>query len=283
MNTLFLTIFTPTYNRADKLHRVYNSIKRQTLQKINNRYIFEWIIVDDGSNDNTKELVSKWQKESDFPIRYFYQTNQGKPSASIKGIEEAKGEWFLFCDSDDEFVEETFEIFYNVWINFTEDERQKCGGIGVLCRDQFGNRIGCDYPITEKLIPTIDIFFKWRDIGLGETWAILRTKNLKKAFTIPKEAKNLKFIPESFFWTRITLELRPYSYFINKVLRVYYKNEDNNISNNIRQKFPEGFLFESKWFITRYWWILFKYPKDYIKHLLKFIYFNFYIYKVIKL
>jgi len=270
---LFLTLFTPTFNRADKLYRVYNSIKKQTLKKINNKYIFEWIIVDDGSTDNTKELVEKWKSENNFAIRYFYQKNQGKPSASRKGIEEAKGELFLFCDSDDEFLPETFETFYNIWYKFSEEEKKKCGGIGVLCQDQYGNRIGCDYPIANKLIPTLDVFFKWRDIGLGETWALLKTDNLKKAFNIPEEAKNLKFIPESFFWSRLTLELRPYSYFVNNVLRVYYKNESGNISNNIREKYPEGFLFESKWFVTKYWKDVWIFPKIYFKHLIKLIYF----------
>ena len=94
-NNIFITVFTPTFNRANKLHRVYNSIKKQTLQKISNKYIFEWIIVDDGSNDGTKELVKKWQDESEFEIKYFYQKNQGKPSASRKGIKEAKGELYI--------------------------------------------------------------------------------------------------------------------------------------------------------------------------------------------
>ncbi len=144
---LFLTLFTPTYNRANKLHRVYDSIKSQTLLNDDNGYIFEWIIVDDGSNDNTKELVQKWIEESDFLIRYYYQENRGKPYATKEGIEKANGELFLICDSDDEFLPETFETFYNIWYGFSDEERDKCGGIGVLCRDQFGNRIGCDYPI----------------------------------------------------------------------------------------------------------------------------------------
>ena len=275
MNNLFLTVFTPTYNRADKLHRVYNSIKNQTLQKIDSEYIFEWIIVDDGSSDNTKELVESWKKEVDFPIRYFYQENQGKPTASRKGIEEANGELFLFADSDDEFLPETFETFYNTWNSFTEEEKKKCGGIGVLCQDQYGNRIGCDYPIEKKLLKDIEIVFKWRDIGLGETWAVLKTANLKKSFTIPKEAKNLKFIPESFFWSRMVFELNTYSYHINRVLRIYYRDDNDNISNNIRDKYPEGFFFESKWFVTKYWKSSYKYPKAYLKHLIKLTYFYF--------
>jgi glycosyltransferase involved in cell wall biosynthesis len=268
---MLITLFTPTFNRADKLHRVYDSILKQTLQKVDGEYIFEWIIIDDGSMDATKELIAKWQRESDFPIYYHYQSNQGKHAASRKAIELAQGELFLFCDSDDAFLEETFETFYTVWQGFSSEERDRCGGIGVLCQDQFGNRVGCDYPIQKQLIQTLEIFFKWRDIPLGETWAALKTENLKKAFVIPKEAEGLKFIPESFFWSRITFELRPYSYFVNKVLRIYYKNEGDNISNNIREKYPEGFLFESKWFVTQYSWVLHQDIKSYIKYMVKYI------------
>ncbi len=275
MKNNFLTVLTPTYNRADKLYRVYKSIKKQTLQKIDNNYLFEWIIVDDGSNDNTKELIEKWQKEVDWDIIYKYQKNQGKWKALQEGIKVAKGELTLIADSDDEFLDETFETFYNIWNSFSEDEKIKCSGIGVLCEDQYGNRVGCDFPIEKKLITTQKVVMKWKNIPLGETWAALKTKNLKFAFLdISNEAKLLKFIPESFFWDKITFKLKPYSYPINKVLRVYYRGGNDNISYNIREKHPEGFYFESKYFITHYPFVLLKYPKIYIKHLIKFIYFG---------
>jgi len=59
---VLITVFTPTYNREGKLHRVYNSLKNQTLKKVDNKPVFEWLIIDDGSEDNTRELVEKWQK-----------------------------------------------------------------------------------------------------------------------------------------------------------------------------------------------------------------------------
>ena len=268
---MLITIFTPIYNRANKLYRAYESLKQQTIKKIDEQYIFEWIIVDDGSTDNTKELVEKWQKESDFEIRYFYQSNKGKIHALRKGIDLSKCEWFLQLDSDDACKKETIEVFYNTINQFSNDELERCGGIGVLHQDQYGKPIGNDYPIEKKLLYTLDIIFKWRYLGLGDTWALLKTQNLKKSFIIPEEAKHLKFIPETFFWDRITFELKPYSYFINKRLGIVYRNEDDNISHNIRQKYPEGFLFESKWFINNYPNIFFKSPNAYIKHLLKYI------------
>lgn len=269
-----ITVFTPTYNRRHTLHRVYESIKKQTLLKDTDSYIFEWIIVDDGSTDGTNELVQEWQNANNFKILYIFQENSGKPAATRRGIELAQGELFLIADSDDAFLPETFETFYTTWTGFTKAEQKRCGGIGVLCEDQHGNRIGNDYPIEKRFIPAIETVFGWRNKWLGETWAILKTENLKKYFVIPEEAKHLKFIPESFFWSRITIETHQKSYFINNVLRIYYKYEDNNMSHNIRQKYPEGFLFESKWFIKYYRFIFFKYPKEYLKHLLKTVYYR---------
>ena len=267
------SVITPTYNRTNKLHRVYESIKNQTLQKIDNKYIFEWIIIDDGSDDNTKELVQKWQKEVDWPIIYKYQENQGKWKALQEGIKLINNELTLIADSDDRFLEDTFKTFYHIWSGFSEQEKEKCSGIGVLCQDQYGNRVGCDFPIEKQFIKTEIVVMKWKSIGLNEIWGALKTKNLRYAFLdMPNEAKKLKMIPESFFWDKITFGLEQYSYPLNKVLRIYYK-EDDNISHNIREKYPEGFLFESKYFITHYPKVLFKYPKVYLKHLLKFIYY----------
>jgi len=266
-----ITVFTPTYNRADKLYRVYNSLKKQTLKKVNNKYIFEWLIIDDGSNDNTKELVEKWQKETDFPIRYIYQENQGKIKAMIKAINLTKSELFLPFDSDDECLEDTIEFFYTTWNSFDKDIKRNCNGIAVLCKDQFGKRIGDDFPIEKEFIKTQDVFFNWNQKKIGEIWAILNTKILKKVFKLPQEAQNLKFIPESFFWNKIIFDINPYTYCVNKVLRIYYRNENDSLSSNIRQKYPKGFLFESKYFITNYKFLFFKSPKIYILHFLKYI------------
>lgn len=65
--SLLFTVFTPTYNRAKTLHRVYESLQQQTFRD------FEWLIVDDGSVDDTKSLIEIWQKEAAFPIRYVWQ------------------------------------------------------------------------------------------------------------------------------------------------------------------------------------------------------------------
>ena len=93
---LMITVFTPTYNRARLLSKLYSSLKQQTSLD------FEWLIVDDGSQDDTKCVVEDFIKECDkFPIRYYLQENHGKHVAINYGVQLAHGEMFFIVDSDD--------------------------------------------------------------------------------------------------------------------------------------------------------------------------------------
>ncbi len=90
-----LTIFTPTYNRAHTLRRLYESIKNQTLHN------FEWLIVDDGSTDATSIIVEDFIKDNKIKIRYIKQLNSGKQAAWNRAVIEANGRYFCNIDSDD--------------------------------------------------------------------------------------------------------------------------------------------------------------------------------------
>lgn len=96
---LRLTVFTPTYNRAYILPKLYESLCHQTCQD------FEWLIVDDGSTDNTRELVESWIKEGKVDIRYFFQNNGGKMRATNLAALESAGELFVCIDSDDQLID----------------------------------------------------------------------------------------------------------------------------------------------------------------------------------
>ena len=99
-----VTVFTPTYNRAYILGNLYHSLQRQTCMD------FEWLIVDDGSADDTKALVASWQGEKNpFPIRYVYQENGGKCRAINRGLKEADGRLFFTVDSDDYLTDDAIE------------------------------------------------------------------------------------------------------------------------------------------------------------------------------
>ena len=91
-----ITILTPTYNRRYILGNLYNSLKRQTC------YNFEWVIIDDGSEDDTESMVREWIASSNnFPIRYYYKENGGQHTALNKGIQIAEGFMIMIVDSDD--------------------------------------------------------------------------------------------------------------------------------------------------------------------------------------
>ena len=108
-----LTIFTPTYNRAYTLHLCYESLKRQTSKD------FVWLIVDDGSTDNTKEVVENWISENEVSIRYHYQDNQGMHGAHNTAYELIDTELNVCIDSDDYMPDDAVEkivLFWNrIW------------------------------------------------------------------------------------------------------------------------------------------------------------------------
>lgn len=121
-----ITVFTPTYNRAYILGRLYRSLQRQTYQG------FEWLIVDDGSTDDTRTLVEQWAAENNpFPIRYHRQENGGKCRAINTGLGLARGELFFNVDSDDYLTDDALEKLVT-WEGELPKDRKYCGVAGNL-------------------------------------------------------------------------------------------------------------------------------------------------------
>ena len=109
-----ITVFTPTYNRAYIIHNLYDSLKRQSFHD------FEWLVVDDGSTDNTKDVLEKWiEEDNSFSLRYYKQANGGKHRAINRGLELAKGEIFFLVDSDDYLTDDALEKV-NRWFKTAE-------------------------------------------------------------------------------------------------------------------------------------------------------------------
>lgn len=102
-----ITVLTPTYNRAHTLPKLFESLCHQ------DNYSFEWLIIDDGSGDETNTLISKYLQESPFKIRYIKKTNGGKHSALNIGFKEAKYDWILIVDSDDWLKSNTISFLSN--------------------------------------------------------------------------------------------------------------------------------------------------------------------------
>ena len=124
-----ITIHTATYNRGYILGKAYESLKNQTCKD------FEWIITDDGSTDNTSELVARWMTEDNgFEIIYNPLSHVGIPRALNSGVSKARTDWFMMLDSDDSILPETVEKVIG-WLGEIESlpEDMKIGGVG-FCR-----------------------------------------------------------------------------------------------------------------------------------------------------
>jgi glycosyltransferase involved in cell wall biosynthesis len=207
------TVFTPTYNRAHTLHRVFESLRQQTFRD------FEWLIVDDGSTDGTRERVAAWQHEANFPIRYLAQQNAGKHVAFNRGVAAARGELFLTLDSDDACVPHALERLKFHWDGIPPEQKERFSAVTVLCLDEDGNLVGTRFPRDVTDSDSLELEFTLRVVG--EKWGFHRTDVLRR-YPFP-EPPGVKFVPESLVWFAIARDYR--TRFVNEPLRIYHTGE----------------------------------------------------------
>ncbi len=207
------TVFTSAYNRAYILHRVYESLKKQTFRD------FEWLIVDNGSTDNVKELVQQWQKEADFPIHFFsWKKNVWWHGAYNRGVQEAKGELFFNFDSDDTCFPTMLEVLKKYWDLIPEDSKDQFSALTCLCVDQHGNLVGNKFPQDITDSDSLEIKYKYK--VKGEKKGFHRTRVLKE-FPFPQFDG---LYPPSIIWHRIAKKYK--TRFINQPLVTWFVNEE---------------------------------------------------------
>lgn len=217
---IMFTFFTPVFNREKTLHRVFDSLVQQT------RKNFEWIIVDDGSQDGSLSLAEEFARRAEFKVRVFSQEHSGKHRAWNYAVNMAEGFLFIPLDSDDACLPETIEIFEREWGLIPEDERQCFSGINVLCKDpENGEVIGDCFPRSPFDSNNLEIEYVYRI--RGEKWGCIRTDILKK-ITFDLDTEGSFFFPESYLWFRIAKKYRVRC--INIVLRVYFLDQSGTLS-----------------------------------------------------
>ncbi len=224
------TVFTPVYNRAHTLHRVYDSLVSQTFRD------FEWLVVDDGSTDASGDLVRAWAGEADFSIRYIRKENGGKHTATNIGVSEALGRFFLTLDSDDACLPEALERLLYHWNSIPEESRDSFSAVTALCMHPDGTIEGTTYP--ESPFDSDSLQSNYR-LGIqGEKWGFQRTDVMRR-YPYP-EFPGERFVPESLVWNRIAREYR--TRYVNEALRIYYPESDSLSSSvlAIRARSPEG-------------------------------------------
>ena len=166
-----LTVFTPAYNRADLLPRCYESMKRQTNKN------FIWMIIDDGSTDETQTIVDAWMREkNEFEIQYYYKENGGLHTAYNEAIAHIETELCVCIDSDDFMPDDAVERILTFW---SENGSEKVAGIVGLDYDLENQVIGDPLP-NQETVNLIDLLIGKYPIHNGDRTNVVRTELYKK-------------------------------------------------------------------------------------------------------
>lgn len=227
-----ITVLTPTYNRAHLLPDLYHSLCRQT------NHLFDWIIVDDGSTDETELIVKEWMTaDNPFLIVYFKKDNGGKNRAVNDGVKMVKTPFTMIVDSDDYITDDAIEFLSNAVQNL--GDKTKIVGVAGL------RGIDDHTPLKKPIIPPNE-FVEATNLERGtslldsDACEVYRTNVLvSHPFRVwPNE----KFVPEQVVWNQLALEgfsLRWY----NRVTYItrYQGDGMTNSSWNLLKENPMGY------------------------------------------
>lgn len=190
--TFSITILTPTYNRKNELRKLYDSLKKQSLKS------FEWLIVDDGSTDDTEMEIRQWKSEGIVRLSYLKKENGGKHTALNLGISTIQTELTFIVDSDDWLPEKAIETVT------TYHKRYKAYpeicGYSFLRFYSDGSVNEAFYPENEK----IDTYVNARINGkiAGDKAEVFFTEILKK-YPFPVFGEE-RFLPEDLVWVKMS-------------------------------------------------------------------------------
>ena len=193
-----LTIFTATYNRCHLIGNLYESLKRQKI------FDFEWLVIDDGSSDYTKELFRQiMTQKHPFIIRYYYQENQGLIRSFNRGVSLAKGKYLAKIDSDD-YLTDDYMAFVHIWLKEIK-ESDNIYAVGGLKVDAEGKPLKGVWPLIPKgvYIDATDLERKKYklDADMSEAWKV----SVLRKYPFPVYEKE-KFAPEQIAFFKIAID-----------------------------------------------------------------------------
>lgn len=234
-----ITVFTPTYNRGYIIENLYRSLQQQSFHD------FEWIVIDDGSEDNTEELINKMKKkENGFFITYIKQDNGGKHRAINRGVSLANGELFFIVDSDDYLTADSLEYIDKMERTIPADKKVEFAGIcglrGYSCEKINGRTFkGEILDIISLDRPQYGIY--------GDKAEVFYTDILKR-YPFP-EYDGENFITECVVWDKIAADGYKLRYF-NKIVYIcdYLPDGLTAHEKELKVKNPKGdglYLYQS--------------------------------------
>ena len=231
-----ITVFTPTYNRGYIIEQLYHSLQRQTYKD------FEWLVIDDGSSDNTELLFEKMKKENNsFPIYYYKQENGGKCRAINRALDLAQGELFFTVDSDDYLTDDALEKIYQ-WESLLPKNKKFCGVAGNLgtTRAFTPNLPFKDEYLDKSMLERYSYREKGREVLGGERAYVFYT-DIHKKYRYPVfEGEN--FMTEAVAWNRMAADgyiMR----FYKDIIWIYEYKEDGltKSGNKLFIDNPQGY------------------------------------------
>lgn len=235
-----LSILTATYNRANLLIRLYTSI----LNNLDAGIDVEWLIMDDGSTDDTETFVNKIRKECVFDVKYLKQVNSGKMQAINNLMNYATGDLIIECDSDDCFTQDAFFRIKNAYEDskYEEDIYAMC----FLKYNQNGQNIGKEF--SKEKTTMFDLYFKQLEDGEK---ALVFFTNIRKQYKYNVE-KNEKFVTEASMYHDMDLNYKIKCYNIPILMCEYEEDGYSKNINKIFKKNPYGYLKYFKDILTKH-------------------------------
>ena len=226
-----ITVFTPTYNRAYCLHNCYEALCRQTMKD------FLWLVVDDGSTDNTRELVEKWQKKDNgFEIQYIYKQNGGLASGYNAAISVMNTELSVCVDSDDYLTDEAIEKVVTFWrINGGEEY---AGVVGLDCTPD-GEVIGDSLP-DQQAVNLIDLLVGRYPLINGDRKNFVRTDLYKRVAPMKEFPDERDFNPH---YLHIKIS-KDYDFLVLNEKLCYVDYQTDGMTNTVFKQYlrsPKGF------------------------------------------
>ena len=226
-----ISVLTPSYNRASLLDKLYNSLVKNSKYGID----IEWLVMDDGSVDDTKEVVERFKENKDsdnLEIKYYFQENQGKMAAINNLVEKATGDLIVDCDSDDYFTHDAFKEIKEAYEEHEQEiKSNKYYGLCFLKNDQNGNNMGNDFKNKETTM--FDLYFKEGETGEK---AIVFLSNIRKEYRHELEHGE-KFVTEARMYHKIDEKYKMIC--VNKPIMICEYQEDG-YTKNIKKQFIEN-------------------------------------------
>ena len=225
-----ITLFTPTYNRAHLLSRLYNSILMQDVIDV------EWLIVDDGSIDDTEALIENFKKESIINIRYYKKSNGGKHTAINFGLQNAKGELFFIIDSDDVLAENALK---NIKIHYQsiKNSNNICGIVGLSQYIDKQEIVGDYFLRDDWEVSFADIYLKYH--LKGDKSVAFKTAVLQQ-YPFP-EKQGVRFVFEAVVWHEMSKKYKVLA--INEVIQKIEYLQDGLTDSSYKKWYVNALAF----------------------------------------